>query len=247
MKNTLLLTLLISTLAWGQSTDSAKLKRLKVGIVYSPDYCYRLLNYHSSNKWVEDLRNDEETGTFGYTTGLGIKIDCTNKIILETGLFYSIKGEQTKNTNLVWVTPNPDFPIKTKTQYQYKYIDIPVKVNYLLGGKKFKIFVSVGVSANVFSEKKTTVISEFTNGHKTSEYSVIDLGYLKFNIAAIIGLAIKYDLTNRIFISAEPVYRQFINSIAVDKKSKEYPYSIGATVGVYYSFKKKTKLQHDSE
>jgi opacity protein-like surface antigen len=242
MKNTLLvLTLLISTLVLGQTTDSTKLKRIKVGIVYSPDYCYRLLNYYSSNKWVQDLRNDEETGTFGYTTGLGIKIDLTSKIILETGLLYSIKGEQTKNTDLVWATPNPDFPVKSKTQYQFKYIDIPVKINYLWGGKRAKIFVSAGVSANVFSEKKTKVISEFANGHKTSESSVIDLGYLKFNLAGIIGFGIKYDLTKRISISVEPIYRQFINSIVVDKKAKEYPYSFGANVGVYYSFKKKNK------
>jgi opacity protein-like surface antigen len=239
MKNTLfVLTLLISSLALGQSADSIQLKRFKAGIVYSPDYCYRLLNYHSSNKQVQNLRNDNETGTFGYTTGLDIKIDLTSKIILESGLLYSIKGEQTKNTGLEWATPNPDFPIKSKTQYQFKYIDIPVKVNYLLGGKKVKIFVSAGVSVNVFSEKKTNVISEFANGHKISENSVIDLGYLKFNLAGLLGFGIKYDLTKKISLFVEPVCRPFINSIVVDKNAKEYPYSIGANVGVYYSFKR---------
>jgi len=228
-------------LAFGQSTDSIKFKRCKVGIVYSPDYCYRLLSYPSSNKQIQDLRNNEEVSTYGYTTGLSIRIDLTCKIIVETGLLYSVKGEQTKNTDLVWATPNPEFPVKSKTQYQFKYIEIPMKVNYLLGGKKIRIFVSVGVSLNVFSEKKTKVISQFANGHKSSESSVVDLGYLKFNLAAIAGFGIKYDLTKRVYISVEPVYRQFINSIVADKKAKEYPYSIGANVGIYYSFKKKRK------
>jgi len=55
------------------------------------------------------------------------------------------------------------------------------------------------------------------------------------------GFGIRYDLTKRVCISVEPVYRQFINSIVVDRKAKEYPYSIGANVGIYYSFRKKSK------
>jgi len=126
-----IVTLLMPMLALGQSTDSIKFKRYKVGILYSPDYCYRILSYHSSNKWVEDLRNNEEVSTYGYTAGLGIKIDLTRKIIMETGLLYSIMGEQTQNSNLVWATPNPELPVKSKTRYQFKYIQAPLKANYL--------------------------------------------------------------------------------------------------------------------
>ncbi len=120
---------------------------------------------------------------------------------------------------------------------------MPLKVNYLIGGKKLKFFVSGGVSINVFSEKKTTVVSQFTNGDRTLTNSVIDLAYRKFNLAVIAGFGIKYDLTKRFSISFEPVYRQFINSIVVDKKAREYPYSIGANVGMYYTLKKKTRKQ----
>lgn len=236
-----IITLFVSTTVLAQSVDSIKLKRVKVGIVFSPDYCYRLLNYNSSNKWIQDLRNAEEVPTFGYTTGLGLKIDLTSKIVLETGLYYSIKGEQTKTIELTWATPSSDYPIKSKTKYNYKYIDFPLKMQYFLGGRSIKPFISAGVSATIFSEKKTKVILEFSDGHKTSENSVIDLGYLKFNLVAIVGFGIKYDLSKRTFITIEPVYRQFINSIVVDRSAREYPFSIGANLGVYCTFKKKDK------
>lgn len=242
MKNILfVITLFSSTFALPQSVDSTKFKRLKFGIIFSPDYCYRLLNYHSSNKWVQDLRNDEEVPTFGYTTGLGLKIDLTNKLALEAGLYYSIKGEQTKINELIWTTPSSDYPIKSKSKYQYKYIDIPLTVQYFLGSRRIRPFVSAGFSASIFSEKKTKIISEFSDGHKTSESSTIDLAYLKFNLVAIVGFGIKYDISKRIFLTIEPVYRQFINSIVVDHNAKEYPFSIGANFGVYYTFKKKNR------
>lgn len=238
--NLLILTLLISTLALGQSKDSIQFRRFKIGVTFSPDYCYRILKYDPSNKWVQDLRNDEEEPIFGFTTGFGIKMNLTNRVVLETGLFYSIKGQQTRNTDLVWTAPNADLPVKSKTQYHFKYIDIPLKAQYFFGNRKIKYFLSAGVSFNIFSEKATKVVSEFEDGHTTSENSIVDLGYLKFNLAAIIGCGIRYDATERISISAEPVYRQFINSIVADKKAKEYPYSIGTNFAVYYSLKKKS-------
>ena len=198
MRSTLLI-LLISTLALGQSKDSIKLNGFKIGIVFSPDYCYRFLNYSASNNWVEDLRNDEEEPTFGYTTGLGFKMDLTDRWVIETGLLYSIKGEQTRDTNLVWVVPNANLPVKSKTQYHFKYIDIPLKAQYYFGNRRVKFFLSAGVSFNIFSEKATKVISEFEDGHKTSENSMVDLGYLKFNLAALIGCGIKYDIKKKEF------------------------------------------------
>lgn len=242
MKNIILvIAIFITTSVLSQSTDSIKLKNFKVGVLFSPDYCYRLLNYHPSYEWVEDMRNTEEVAIFGYTTGLDIRMDLTNKIVLETGLFYSIKGEQTKYTELLWTTPNPDYAVKSKTKHLFKYIDIPLKVHYLFGTKNIKWFVSTGIALNVFSERKTQIISEFSDGQKASDNSAVDLGYLKFNLSAIVGFGINYDLTKRISVSVEPVYRQFINSIVADIKAKENPYSFGANVGIYYTLKKRSK------
>ncbi|MBI3234135.1 MAG: PorT family protein, partial [Bacteroidetes bacterium] len=231
-KALIILTLFISSSVIGQSSQSIQIKRVQIGIVYSPDYCYRILNYHTSISRGQDIRNKEEMGVYGYTTGLGIKIKIKNKLGIETGILYSIKGEQTKNANLAWVNLSPDFPTKSQTQWRFKYLDIPVKVNYSFIKRKVNCFISAGISANVFLQREAKVISKFADGHKTSESSTIDLGYLKFNLAGIVGFGIKYDFTKNVSISAEPVYRQFINSIVADRNAKEYPNSIGINVGL---------------
>ena len=231
--------LLMPASAFSQSVESTKFKRVTFGIVCSPDYCYRLLNYHSSNGWLECLRNEEEIPTIGYTAGLGIKMDLTGKITFETGLYLSIKGEQNKKDGLTWVTTGSDYPVKSRTRFHYKYIDIPFKVQYFLGSKKIKSFVSAGFSATIFFFFITKVIAAFSDGHKTSENSSIDAGYRKFNLVAVAGVGIKYDVSQRIYITLEPVYRQFINTILVDANAKEYPFSIGTNFGLFYTLKKK--------
>lgn len=229
----------ITTSAICQSPATVKLEGIKLSLVFAPDYCYRLLNYNSSYQWVEEIRNGEEMPTFGYTAGIGVKMNLTRKTVIETGLFYSVKGEQTKTREVNWVTSNTDLPMASKVQYHFTYIDIPLKFNYLLGGRKIKVFISSGVAMNIFIEKKSNVILEFNDGHNTSEISAVDLGYLRFNLSALIGIGIKYTMSNRFSIYAEPVYRQYLSSIVADRKASEYPYSIGASIGVYYSFRKK--------
>jgi len=229
--------LLFSSVVFGQSADSTGWKSVKVGVVFAPEYCYRLLNYHPSNGWVEDLRNNEEEATFGFTTGLGFKMNLSSKFVFESGLFYSIKGEQIKSKDLEWASPNPDFPVNSKAKYHFKYIELPLKAQYLIGSGRLKGFVSAGVAVNIFSEKETKIISASADGHSTSEPSVVDLGYLKFNVAAVLGVGMTYDLTRRFSISVEPVYKRFLNSIVVDDQAKEYPYSFGANFGVYYAIK----------
>lgn len=226
--------LLVSISALSQSGGTPKFKRINFGIVFSPDYCYRLLRYHPSYKWVERIRNIDDHAMFGYTTGLGVKIDLKEKIVLETGLYFSIKGEQTKKEALAWAGVSSGYPMKSRTRFRYKFIDLPLKVHFVFGTKRILPFVSAGFSATIFSEKTTKVISEFSDGHTTFANSSVDLGYRKFNLVAIVGTGVKYETSGGIVIIFEPVYRQFINSIMVDAGVKERPFSIGANVGLYY-------------
>ncbi|MEP7142398.1 MAG: outer membrane beta-barrel protein [Ferruginibacter sp.] len=240
MKNIFFVIILLIPIAVScQTTDTLNYKKSKFGFVFSPDYCYRILTYNTSYIPVEDLRRTEEVPAFGFTAGLNFRKGLTPKIIFVTGIYYSVMGAQTKNIELKWATPGINFPVTSKTRYLYKYLDIPVKINYLFGPGRVNYFISCGVSVNIFSEKKTKLISAYTSGHTTSVSSAVDLGFLKFNLATLIGLGIKYDITKRLSIACEPVYRQFINSIEADKSIKEHPYSIGINVEMIYRFKQK--------
>jgi hypothetical protein len=239
MKNALLILFFLFSFTAYSQQDSVRLSKISVGAVYSPDYCFRILHFPSSSQWVKEIRNAEEMPMFGFSAGLGLNYKLNSKIGLETGAYYTIRGEQTKKTELTWVSPDPAFPDKSRTKFKYTIIEFPLKINYYLKKGKLSYAVSLGISANVFSEKNSKVILEYGDGHKTKAVSNVNIGYRKFNSAILIGVELNYQLIERVAFRFNPVYRQNITSILIDGKSKEYPYSIGVAVGVYYTFKKR--------
>jgi opacity protein-like surface antigen len=226
--------------SWSQATDSIKFKRTSIGVVFSPDYSYRTLHYVQSNKWIKDLRNNEEMPAFGYTTGVALKFELTKKTSFETGLFYSVKGEQTKYVDLTWQSPGNNYAAKTKTKFQFKYLELPLSVSRVIGNRKLSFLATAGVSINLFTQRKTNVIS-ILGGDKIISSSDVDLGYSKLNIAGTLGFGIKYALSKRLSLYIVPVYRQFLNSIVADKKAKECIYSVGTNIGVYYKIKPRSR------
>jgi hypothetical protein len=239
-KALLIMFFLFSFCGYGQQ-DSIKLSKISVGAVYSPDYCYRILKFPATLQWVKEMRNAEEMPMFGFSAGLGLKYKLNSKIGLETGAYYTIRGEQTKKAELLWASPDPSFPDKSKTKFKYTVIEFPLKVNYYLKMGRLSYAVSLGFSANVFSEKNTKVFLEYGDGHKTKAVSNVNIGYRKFNSAVLIGGELSYQFTERLAFTLNPIYRQFITSILIDDKAKEYSYAIGGACGVYYTFKKKVK------
>jgi opacity protein-like surface antigen len=242
MKSLLLaIMLFICCSCQSQMPDSIQFKKTSFGFVFSPGPSFRSLNYALTNKWVEDIRNAEEVAAFGFSTGVTIQHALTKNAALQTGLLYSVKGEQTKFTSLKWTTSDPHYPVKSKTEFHFQYIEIPITIAHSFGKSKLKFFSTAGVSMNMFTKKKTEVVSAFADEHKESSYSDVDAGYLKFNLAVILGMGIKYDASKRMSLYVEPVYKQFLNSIFTDDNAKEYLYSIGTNIGINYKFKRKPR------
>jgi hypothetical protein len=125
-------------------------KKIRLGISYSPAFSYRKLNYSESDKWVADLKNDEEIPKYGYSCGINLLYNINEKFAVHTGILYSDKGEKTKPVILVWTSNNTALPIKSQTTFHNHYFDIPFQVNYYLADKKIKWYVTAGVEANKF-------------------------------------------------------------------------------------------------
>jgi len=156
---------LLPLVAFCQTTDNETSKFL-VGFVFSPDYCYRFLKPDSDEKWVAEDRDLMEIPKFGFTTGASLLFKHSEHLTLETGLLYSDKGYKTKfYANFIYNTSDPSIPTSIKYIYHYHYLDIPIKANYNLFSKKFKFFISGGISVNVFLGQKTLDIYEFSDGH----------------------------------------------------------------------------------
>jgi len=228
---------LIPLTVFSQVNDSTPSRKFSFGITFSPDYCYRTLKSDTSVKWLTDSRDSLEIPKFGFTAGLNLALKINNRISLETGLLFSDKGEKTKEFALFGITPSgqpdPDQPTKCSSVFHYSYIDIPVKVHYYLLTQRAKLFLSAGISPNVFLSQSVTSTFEYSDGHTTKTTSAGNAGFTGINLTVIAGLGFGYDLTNKFYLKIEPEYRRSITSI-VDAPMKVYLYSIGINTGLYY-------------
>jgi len=236
MKKLLIFSLtFLPLISFCQNSDTPNAKKIAIVLTFSPDYCYRTLKSDASSKWIADSRDTFEIPKFGYTAGLNLALNISKRITIETGLLYSDKGEKTKKYDLIWGQPNPDLPIKNTFIYHYIYLDIPIKINYYLFTQRAKLFITAGISPNIFITQKTTSILEYSDGHTKTNSSTADNGFSKIDLTFIAGFGVSYDLTNRITLKIEPTFRRSIIPIST-APVKEYLYSMGLNTGIYFKF-----------
>jgi hypothetical protein len=228
----ILLLLLLPFASFCQKADSAKTKKMQIGLSYSSDYCYRKLKSdNASNKWMED--DSLNVPKLGYSVGLNFMYSINKKVSLEAGVLFSDKGTKTKK----YYFGNPgygDLPANNIFIFHYYYMDVPVKANYYILTGKFKLFVTGGISTNIALTQRATSIMEYGNRTTATTKSTIDPGFSRFNFAALAGCGIFYPITNRVNLKVEPVFKHSINSITTISV-KNYLYSYGLNLGVYYN------------
>jgi hypothetical protein len=238
MKHLLLMLAFIPLTTFGQKTDSIKAKRISLGLTFSPDYCYRTLKPDKTkmSELIANERDSFEIPRFGYTTGINFAYMINKRFTLETGLLFSDKGEKAKNDTLIWNTSSgttdPSLPIRMSFIYHYFYVDIPIKINFNLLTKRAKLYITAGISPNIYITQKTTSILEYDDGH-TTKNSTTSRNLTFINLAVIGGLGFSYDLTEHLYFKIEPTYRRSITSI-ISAPIKGYLYSIGLNTGIYY-------------
>jgi len=238
IKQLVLLFALFPLVSFGQSADSTRVKWFGIGFNFSPDYSYRILKPTTQSKWIADLRDTLEIPKFGYTTGLNLLFRVSRNITLETGLQYSNKGEKTKTYPLLFINPNsPQEPTVTQDVsfvYSYNYLDIPIKANFFLINKKFKLFLSGGISNNLllFSTSKSTIT--FSPGNSSTSTVITSTKYSTVNMAVLAGFGIEHHLNSRCSLRLEPIYRRSLRSI-IDAPIESYLYSVGMNFGLYFS------------
>ncbi|MFL5752723.1 MAG: outer membrane beta-barrel protein [Bacteroidia bacterium] len=233
----LLFTFFNAVFAFAQSTDST-FKRFAIGLEFSPDLSYRYLV--SANKMTEFIvkdRNEYEVPKLSFTTGISGVFKLKDKIYLEAGIQYSVKGEKYKR-QVYFIAPqslyDPAIPANdngsAKMVYNYKdiYIDVPVKLNYYLRTKKCSPFISAGISPNIFLTEKVVINCRSSSGSNFSGYSFI-------NPQALLGFGLDFNL-KRIKMRVEPIGRCSVLPVIKNANIKGYFYSVGINYGLYYRF-----------
>jgi hypothetical protein len=211
----------------------SKAKKFAIGIVFSPDYCYRIT--------TDPSVNSNEVPLFGYTTGLNFLWQLNKRFSLEAGVLYSVNGYQTKDLAIVYgfSRSNPPYqpgdPVSNRFIYKYTFLDIPLKVDYYLRKTGVKLFVSAGLSTNIFMSENDTYKSTYNDGHTVSGSSTGFYSYSTVNFAILAGIGTSFHISRQLLVRIEPVYRQFLTPSAYSP-IRDYLYSIGVNTGLYFRF-----------
>ena len=209
---------------------------LQIGLVFSPDYCYRMLVATEGDfgaEFVKANRDTLELPRLGFTTGLSLLMKLGNRLVLESGILFADMGERTKRMELTYIPPKPERPNAIRRTHHYLYMDVPVRMNYYFIKKRLAWYVGAGISAKVALTYRLVARLEYSDG-STETTSSTDAELLKrLNVAATAGMGLSYALSQCLAIRLEPTFRHAIKP-NVDKPIKGYLYSAGVTVGLLF-------------
>lgn len=213
-------------------------KKIQFGFIYSPELSYHILKANADAKFMENIRDTMEIPKFGYSAGINFSYKLTNNFSFEVEALYSDKGERTKPYDLgnSVIKESMDKVVsKSSFNNHYYYLDVPLKINYYLINKKIKFFISGGLSVNTFLYQKISSTIENRDGSIDKTKSISHPKFEKINFAALVGIGLNYDLTDKYTFKIEPVYKQSFTSI-VNAPIKNYLYSVGINLGIARMF-----------
>jgi hypothetical protein len=236
-----LLFVFIQLVAFGQADDSDKENKISIGIIYSPDYCFRILKPDDSEmaKFMVDYYNTTQSHTIGFTSGLSLNYKLNKKIQFESGILLSEKGYKDKR-GYEGIHQYDPYPYRVySTTYDYLYfIEIPLKVNYFVTSKKIKIYFTGGVSNSIFFKSGIIIKDTYADGtEKTINHKFRPRSDIKnINLATTVGFGFFYSFTNRLSIRVEPTCRYFLTSDTKNSTDiKEHLYSFGINTGIFFN------------
>lgn len=223
-----------------QDMDSSR-RKILIGVSFEPNFSYRQLAYSHPNSWVEDIRNAVELPKLGYSTGINFRYNYNSKLSFEGAVIYNNHGMTTRRVDLAWDDLNVDFPTESKTTYSYNYVEFPVKANYYIKVDSWTIYLTGGISLNHFVSKTLKTITFDEKGRSDSNKSNVNYGYAPNTYSAILGFGIDIPIKNHWLLNIEPMYRQNFTSISYEPQGKEFFYSGGLNLKLFYHLRKKSR------
>lgn len=245
MKLLFTLLIIVPLTIFGQPSDSLKTRKLAIGLTFSPDYCYRILQAAVPDKVVfVKMYNDLEVAKFGFTSGINLAFNISKRVVVEAAILFADKGYRTKEQTYVFFSPigkpgiidtNPDLPEKGRFIYNYNYIDVPLKINYYILTQKLKWYVTAAIAPAIFINSTITSHVRYRDGHFKSKTSstTSSTKCTPINWTGLIGIGCSYNLSSRLYFKLEPTYRRSLTPIN-KYQFKEYLYSAGLTTGIFY-------------
>jgi hypothetical protein len=223
MKSLLLSALLLLTI-----TVSGQENKLSIGITGSPDF------YKYQFKSIPGFAHEYKTKT-GYSFGLSMNYNFVEKFSVKTGLLFSTKGYI---LDYSWVPAEPNDPlIPRESDITLSFLDIPVLAAYdFVYSDKLSIYASAGIVAGILiNEKEISTMGDGTEKETDFSGTLYNQDFNKVLVAINIEPGLKYNLSEKFFVSVAPYLRYGLNKIS-DQVLESNPWSYGASVGFYVNF-----------
>ncbi len=222
--------------------------KLLIGISISPDVCYRKLNIANNtpiSELILDARNSYEVPKFGYTTGLTASYFFFNHLGLESSLLFSEERYGIDSDKLYFgdqIDPRYGFVYDTiklddfRFYWKRLYLDIPIKIVYTVDKRKYGFITGFGIEMNFLLSANQVTVYKFNNEdilyRKFNEYR----NYNPLNVSSIVSAGVRYQVTQKFLLSAEPTFRYALLNSA-EGAIGEHPWSAGLNFTCYYFLK----------
>ena len=216
----------------------SKHKNIWIGFNISPDLNFRNLvvlgDSMALSKSIYNRRVGERI-KFGYSFGLGLLINVSNKSALETGLQYSNKGYQSE-----WWPGNGNE--RAKNIYYLHYLDFSIKYNVVFGQKRLKFLIGSGLVTNVLIFKGFASVSREKDGVvQRINYPIYDIaGQSGTTISFVSNIGVSVNIKENNILKIEPTFKYAIFDfvgISIKSPYRQHLWSAGLTIGYYFRCK----------
>jgi hypothetical protein len=198
----------------------------RAGLYFSPDIAYR----RETGNFI--TLSTTEIAKWGFTTGLTYEREIKKRFWLNTGIYFTDKGYQTKQLFMSDLNGNVIGLIRLR--YSFYQVGIPVNAQYYISNRKLRFFVFGGPTVSYLVKARVKTLQQFQNGREATERSTIPRNNLElFYITANIGYGIEKDfgtITARLFVNLNYSFTDIYRSNAF---FNSHLYSTGLGLGVY--------------
>lgn len=237
MKHVLIILLFLPLTLFSQATDITEKGKFFIGLNFSPDYSYRHLIQNGDDfsdmewKYVKNIQDSIFIPKYGYTAGIAFGYHINKMLNIETGIIYSNKGYKTISTETVYDFYRP--PENAQSILDYTYLGIPLKANVIFFDERFQLIMGFGATLDILLRKSVKIIPDNPTTRFPIQKKYIDYDYNKINISPIVSIGMKYNITHRMSLRAEPTFRYSV--LKLDDKSyvETHLYSVGLNIGFY--------------
>lgn len=113
----------------------------------------------------------------------------------------------------------------------FSYLEMPLILRYKLIDRSFDFNLIGGLSYNLLVNNS---VYTYVNG---SKYQVGETGGLNpFMVSSSLGMGMEYNLTHKISLNLEPMFRYYLNPFSEAPGIKTHPYSFGVFSGLSFRF-----------